>query len=182
LRAERASASFDSRYRAVAHGIWDMPFGGRHWLKSGWQLAGILTLQSGQPFTINSTIDINEDGNLTDRLNRTSGLMVKNQGPARIELARGVTPASLLADGGQSGSVGRNTFRAPGVAMLDMAVSKQFRIHDRHQFVIRAEAFNLLNHSHFGIPVRLLEAPAFGRSVNTLSPARRIQFSVTYSF
>lgn len=182
LRAERASASFDSRYRAVAHGIWDIPYGGQHWLKGRWQLAGILTLQSGQPFTINSTIDVNEDGNLTDRLNRTTGLLVRNEGPTRIELARGVTPANLLAEGGQTGSVGRNTFRAPATATLDMAVSKQFPIRDRHQLVVRAEAFNLLNRSHFGIPVRLLEAPAFGRSVNTSSPARRIQFSVTYSF
>jgi hypothetical protein len=182
LRAERASANFDARFRTVAHVIWDIPFRSRHWLLGHWQLASILTLQSGQPLTVNSAIDINEDGNLTDRLNKTDGLIVRNHGRTRIELTPGTHSVDLLAHRGENGSLGRNTFRAPGIATLDVALSKSLRIRDRHHFLFRTEIFNLFNRTHFGIPVRILEAPAFGHSVNTTIPARRIQFSVKYSF
>jgi hypothetical protein len=181
LRAERASANFDAGIRSVMHWLWDIPYKNQHWLLGNWQLAGILTLQTGQPFTINSAIDVNEDGNLTDRLNTTGGLIVRDHGRTRIEVA-GKTPLSLLAPLGENGSVGRNTFRAPGVATFDVALSKTLRIRDRHQFLFRAEIFNLFNRTHFGTPVRILEAPAFGQSVNTTIPARRIQFSVKYAF
>jgi hypothetical protein len=182
LRAERASAGFDSRFRAVAHVIWDIPFLTRHWLLGGWQASGIWTAQSGQPFTVNSAVDVNEDGNLTDRLDRTDLLIVESHGPSQIRLASGVRPFDLLAGTSRNGSIGRNTFRAPGIATMDMALSKSLRISDRHHVSVRAEAFNLFNRSHFGAPVRIVESPAFGSSVNTTSPARRIQFSVKYSF
>ena len=70
-RSERGAANFDSRFRMVANFIWDMPFAETK-LYGGWQLAGILTMQSGQPFTVNSAIDINRDGNL--RLQYMAGL------------------------------------------------------------------------------------------------------------
>lgn len=46
----------------------------------------------------------------------------------------------------------------------------------------RAEAFNSLNHPQFGIPVRILEFPSFGRAVNTTVPARTIQFVLKVQF
>ncbi len=46
----------------------------------------------------------------------------------------------------------------------------------------RCEFFNILNRSHFGIPVRILEAPGFGESVTTTVPARTLQFALKLSF
>src|ERR1017187_3557049 len=37
------------------------------WLGS-WKLVGVFTSQSGQPYTVNTSIDVNRDGNLTDRI------------------------------------------------------------------------------------------------------------------
>ena len=37
-------------------------------LLGGWQTASITTYQTGQPFTVNTSFDLNGDGNLTDRL------------------------------------------------------------------------------------------------------------------
>jgi hypothetical protein len=48
--------------------------------------------------------------------------------------------------------------------------------------IFRAEFFNFVNRANFGIPVRHLEAPAFGQSVDTVTPGRRIQFALKYSF
>ena len=46
----------------------------------------------------------------------------------------------------------------------------------------RMEVFNFINRANYGIPVRFLEAPGFGQATNTVTPGRRIQFALKYSF
>src|SRR5467141_727849 len=46
---------------------------------------------------------------------------------------------------GQNGTVGRNTFRAPRMANVDLALSKAIEIGEGRQILIRREAFNSLN-------------------------------------
>jgi hypothetical protein len=70
--AERASSNFDIRLRSVAHFLWDVP--GRSNWRGGWNLSGIVTAQTGQPYTVNTVYDVNSDGNATDRLDTTKGL------------------------------------------------------------------------------------------------------------
>jgi len=181
--SERASAAFDVRLRSVTHFMWDLPFREKSWL-GGWQVAGIATLQSGQPFTVNSAVDVNRDGNLTDRLNTLAGLLRdadQEDRRARLRLEPGVNPFQLLASDGGYGAVGRNTFRAAGVANFDLAITKTFRFSDEGRASFRAEIFNLFNRPHFGIPVRILEAPSFGHSVNSAIPARVVTLSVKLS-
>jgi hypothetical protein len=48
----------------------------------GFTIAGTGRFLSAQPFTVNSTIDVNLDGNPTDRLNTTQGLTVTGNRPA----------------------------------------------------------------------------------------------------
>ena len=183
--SERGSSSFDSRVRVVSHFVWDLPVGSRHHWWGGWQLAGIHTAQSGQPFTVTSSIDVNGDGNLTDRLNSTIGLI---QGPVagdrriRLALASGVDPLTLLSRPLQNGRVGRNTFRAGGLLHLDAALLKTFAISDRSSLQFRAEAFNVFNRPEFGIPVGVLESSGFGSSVGTLTPARTLQGALKLRF
>jgi hypothetical protein len=184
LRAERGDANFDLRQRFTAGWQYELPK--ISWIKylAGLQLSGILTLQTGQPFTVNTSLDENFDGNLTDRLNTTDGLIFSDSGRARIALAPNVSPLSLLAistRNPQGGAVGRNTFRAAGLAALDLALTKNFSIKENH-LSLRMEAFNLFNRVNFGIPARVLEAPAFGSAVTTALPARILQIVVRYSF
>ncbi len=184
LPSERASAGFDIRTRSATYVMLDIPFKEKRWL-GNWQVSGIATLQSGQPFTVNSARDVNGDGNLTDRLHQLAGLLSNPNQPDRriqLQLAPGANAAQLLAPDGRDGAFGRNTFRAPGVVNFDMAITKAFRVSDEKRISFRAEVFNLLNRAHFGIPVRILEAPAFGQSVNTTLPARMIQLSVKLLF
>ena len=179
LRAERGNASFDVRHRLVASLVWDLPFFNKSKLLGGWRLAGIGTVQTGQPYTIYAPYDANLDGNLTDRLNSTVGLKNVQKNEVQFEFS---DPLSQVASLGQDGAVGRNTFRAPGLADVDLAVSKNFRFTERARCEFRTEFFNLLNRTHFGIPVHEVDFPGFGRSVNTLIPARTIQFALKFSF
>ena len=188
--SEKASSSFDSKWRWTSHFLIDvkndLPFLSKT-AKSlgGWRLSGILTLQTGQPYTVNSAFDVNRDGNLTDRLNRTDGLIsgeATGDKSVLLKLAPGVQPATLLAPDGSDGIVGRNTFRAPGISVLNLSITKNLNFSDKHRFYLRTEIFNVFNRTHFAIPDRILESPGFGKAVRTLIPARTVQFAFKYSF
>lgn len=176
-RSEKASSNFDIRFRSATNFVLNLP--------RRWQASGILTAQTGQPFTINTIFDINRDGNLTDRLNSTNGIVtspVAGDRSIRLGLAPGTNPMSLLAQDGQDGSVGRNTFRAQSTMTFDISIMRNFKFSAERQFQFRTEIFNLFNRANFGIPERILESPAFGKSLRTITPARMIQFGFKFSF
>jgi hypothetical protein len=50
VNADRGNSSFDRRHRFVASYLWELGHS-RHFLVGGWQLAGIVTYQSGQSYT-----------------------------------------------------------------------------------------------------------------------------------
>jgi hypothetical protein len=190
LSQERAPSNYDVRLRSVTHFVYDLPFhralfGKMGGVKASWQLAGIFTAQGGQPYTVNSAIDVNRDGNLTDRLNTTAGILRgSTDGDSRIQLrlAPGVSPRDLLAPEGFDGAVGRNTFRAPAVNTFDMSVTDILSFKDNNRLLLRVEFFNLFNRANYGIPVRILESPAFGTSVSTVTSPRTIQFAGKFQF
>src|ERR1041384_4631691 len=185
LAQERGPANFDVRHRFAYNFILDLPsFGNRgeftNAILGGWQLASLGSFQTGQPFTVNSIFDVNLDGNLTDRLNTTNGITVTGRRSQPLMLT--VDPQQLLAPIGQDGGVGRNTFRAGNVLDLNAALSRNFKLGEQTALNFRMEVFNFINRANFGIPIRFLEAPGFGQATNTVTPARRIQFSLKLSF
>ena len=182
---EWGPANFDLRHSLSYNFVYDFSKAksGSHLLRlfsDGLQIAGSGQVHSGQPFTVNSTIDVNLDGNLTDRLNTTDGILVTGEGQEPLRLTTTNT-LMLLAPFGQDGRVGRNNFRAGNLVELDLAVIKTWRM-GGSTLTFRTDIFNLLNRANFGVPVRFLEAAGFGKSTNTITPGRRFQFSLKYSF
>ncbi len=184
LKAERGPANFDVRHRVAYDLIYSFKkkegtgFVGH--LTDSLQIATTGRFHTGQPFTVNSVIDVNLDGNLTDRLNTTSGIEVTGDRSQPLRLTTSNT-GSLLAPFGKAGQIGRNSFRAGSVLELDLSVIKPFTIGKR-QLKFRTDIFNFINRANFGVPVRLLEAPGFGKATSTVTPGRRIQFSLKYEF
>ena len=182
---ERGPASFDARHRFAYEFIYDVPqpisrSRALGFLLNGLQLSGTGRFSTGQPFTVNSIFDVNLDGNLTDRLNSTNGLVVTGDRGQPLRLA--VDPVTLLAPVGQDGAVGRNTFRAGIIYVMDVAISKRINLAKGRGLLFRTEIFNITNRTNFGIPNRFLEAPGFGQSTSTVTPGRRLQFSLKFSF
>jgi len=76
-RADRSAGINDQRHRLVLNGIWELDYAnslssvGRAIL-SGWQISGIVTAQSGQPYSGLVNFDLNDDGNAAT--DRTPGL------------------------------------------------------------------------------------------------------------
>ena len=178
---ERGSANFDVRHRISWLLVWDLPSAARHTALQGWKLSMLGEFQTGQPFTVNTSLDRNFDGNLTDRLDTLQGLALQDgANPIRIE--EGVDRLDLVAGRSQSGRVGRNSFRSQGIASVDAALSKSLSLSERAALDLRIEVFNLFNHTQLGIPVRILESPGFGRSFDTQVPARSIRFAFRLNF
>ena len=161
---------------------WDFLAGSGHPLLRDWTLIALGEFQTGQPFTVNTSLDQNFDGNLTDRLDSVDGLSTNPQEPASIRLGQGVDPSSLVATRGEQGQIGRNTFQAQGIATIDLALSRGFSLAEETTLEVRMEVFNLLNRTHFGIPVRILESPGLGRSFDTQVRSRSLRLALKLSF
>ena len=184
LNAERGFANFDVRHRWTYDLVYSFPkvssHGFSHWLTRGMQVSTTGRFHSGQPFTVNSVVDVNLDGNLTDRLDSTQGIIRTGDRRQPLRLETDET-GSLLAPFGQNGRIGRNTFRAGNVLELDASVIKRFPL-GGGDLAFRADLFNFIDRANYGVPVRLLEAPGFGKATTTVTPGRRIQFGVKYEF
>ena len=184
FEGERGPANFDAPHRFAYHAVYDLPRLRARALRLVFgdvRLASAGQFQSGQPFTVNTIFDVNMDGNLTDRLDTTRGIVATGDRGRPLRLATGDL-ATLRARTGRDGRVGRNTFRAGSVLDLNLAATKTLRFDERRSLVLRAEVFNFINRANYGVPVRFLEAPGFGRATNTVTPGRRVQFQLKYSF
>jgi len=182
---EHGPANFDVRHRITYNYITDLSSWGKRngllrVLFDKTEIAGNGTFQTGQPFTVNSINDVNLDGNLTDRLNTTTGIVSTDDRSRPFRLT--VNPATLLAPIGQDGAVARNSFRATNLMVSNVAVIKTVPLSEQTRLIFRTEVFNFFNRANFGIPVRFLESPGFGRSTDTVTPNRRIQFGLKLAF
>ncbi len=204
LRLERGNANYDVQHRFALSAVWDLPLyrdstssdiGSKEWFLGNFQLSTIYRTNTGQPFTLNMPFDSNVDGNRSDRPLTTEGLtFVDNHGPTRViqdpnapvsnfvQNQYGFGPDGQIFFLGSDGAVGRNTVRADGWNTWDLALSKTFVFGENSRLDFRAEFFNILNRTNYGIPVRTLYAPGFGSSTDTATPARFIQFALKYSF
>lgn len=179
-RSERGSSSFDTRHRFVFSAIYELPFFQKNRFLGGFQVAAIGAFSTGQPYTITAPFDVNLDGNLSDRINSTTGLVFVENGRTRIQPPTDIR--ALLGAPGSNGSIGRNTFRGQGIATVDFSINKKFEFFENQRLDLRVEFFNLFNRANYGLPVRQVGTPGFGSSTDIRTSMRTIQFAVKYNF
>src|SRR6267142_84393 len=68
VRADRSAGINDQRHRFVLSGVWNLNYaqrfsGAAKQVLGGWELSGILTAQSGQPYSAQVNFDLNNDSN-----------------------------------------------------------------------------------------------------------------------
>jgi hypothetical protein len=188
VRSERGPSDYDVRLRSSSYFIWDVPRPSKWKRLASVQLTAIYSLQSALPFTVNSVIDVNGDGNLTDRLNSAAGLLPQGTQDKRVKLTLPADFLSMLALGddigtpGSDGKMGRNSFRGWGINSLDMAASSTLYLNENRSMTVRLEAYNVANRTDFAIPVRTLEQPGFGSAVSTAVAPRALKVTLSVSF
>lgn len=190
LAAERGDSDFDIRHRLSWSVIYELPEArALKALGRGWQLGGILSLQTGQPFSV-----LTGQGNSATGLgnDRPDLIGEPNSGPHTVQRwfnTDAFVPNALLT----FGNSGRNIVRGPGFHNFDFSVLKNTAIREGVNLQFRAEFFNITNHPNFALPANVLAAPNFGSLFQTPDAAqnnvglgsggpRLIQFAVKLNF
>jgi hypothetical protein len=194
-RAERGRSNFDVRHRLSVSYAYDLPFGkgrallaDRGWLSnvlSGWQTYGIVTLQTGRPFTVALLPEIDNSGTgrsslgfgANDRPNIVGNPNLTNRTPDQWFN----TAAFAFAPPGQFGNAGRNILDGPGYQNVNMSLVKNTALSERLNLQLRAEFFNLFNHPNFDLPDNFKGSPTFGHILSAREP-RHIQFGFKLLF
>ena len=199
---------FDRTHAFSSSFVWQLPFADRthgfvKGIFGGWQLTGILVMQTGTPldFTTSGT-NLHAPGN-TQRPNLTGPIKVYGYfGPrpvgdtdpthlyfdpsafttpaATIQLPGTTDPRALYAP---FGNLTRNsTINGPGYWSIDNSVFKKFKFTERIGGEIRADLFNTLNHPNPGNPNTSVTATTFGQITGVASSSRQVRFGARVTF
>jgi hypothetical protein len=156
-------SDFDHTHRFVASYVWQLPDLSRangllRQVFGGWQLGGVVSAQTGRPFTVLSGVNGSGTGIGQDRAN-----LIGNPYGLGACAAAGITTsanpkscvdwlnrASFQANGsGTFGNIGKGSVRLPGSFTWDMGLSKNFSFTERWKLQFRAEFFNAFNRANF---------------------------------
>jgi hypothetical protein len=122
-------------------------------------------------------------GTVCDTTNATSTCSLEIQGTQAS--ATGNTAPTVYTG---LGTMQRNAFTGPGYADLDMSGEKDTKLTERVSFILRADAFDILNHPNFGQPSGNAQSGAFGQISGTRFPtsdggsSRQLQISGKFVF
>ena len=194
-RGDYGNSNWDVRHRFVSSFNYEIPFfksSSNALLRqtlSGWQTNGIVTIQSGYPFTVN----IPGDAANTGAANQRPDLLhqaTANCGDSHlfncIDLTAYAPPTPYTY-----GNAGRNALFGPGLTNIDFSLFKNFSILEKASLQFRAEAFNLSNTPGFSNPNSGLPddvggaypaGSSFGSITSTSHDNREIQFALKLLF
>ncbi len=193
ISSSYANAAWDIEQNFTTGFNYDIPFGrGKAYganmnravnaLVGNWQVNGILTLHTGQPFTV--------------RANGCQGVWAS----CYPDLVAGANPNAAPANGSNpgewfntanflhptpltQGNLGLQTNFGPPTRTLDFSIFKDFALTERFNVEFRAESFNLANTPQFGLPDNTLGDARFGQISSTATGSERhIQFSLRFQF
>lgn len=162
IGASRASSNFDQRHLLTVSYVYDLPFfthpGFLHTLLGAWQLSGLVTYQTGTPFSVTngtfgdnagvgngvgtgSYVDVIGGPTARPRLTEVAGIV----GPLLYNPGAFAQPTGLTF-----GDAGRNILRNPARTNWDMGLFKRFPLRSEARAIeFRAEGFNVFNHTQW---------------------------------
>ena len=219
-KIERARADFDVTHAIKANGIFELPFGKGHALNpgfkplsrvvSGWATSGIMTWQSGTPFsvlsgrgTLNRSSGTRSSGNTANtsltkgQLDQLFTFRMTGDGPYFVAASaigpdgRAVAPDGATPFNGQvffhpgPGAIGalqRRMFSGPWLFDMDFALLKRTHITERHVIEFRAQALSVFNHPNFFVGDQAISSVNFGRVGDVSTAPRKLEFSLHYMF
>ncbi|HKO97977.1 MAG TPA: carboxypeptidase regulatory-like domain-containing protein [Pyrinomonadaceae bacterium] len=196
IPGEYGRATLDRRHIFSANYIYELP-----WYKDqhgfvghvlgGWQASGIVTLNSGLPFTATtSSYDAAGLGNNPAAVagNRPNLLCDPNSGGAQTlqqwfntSCFQPNPAATATGLSNFPGSSGRGVIQGPPTHRVDFTMTKIFRFGEVTRLQIRGEAFNVFNHTNFRVLSTNVTSTNFG-AVTTVRDPRTIQLGAKFIF
>jgi hypothetical protein len=184
------SSDFDRRHRFVASYLYELPKAyhgssafGREALNS-WSVSGIVTLQSGTPFSVYGDDSAFESTMADLKSGRTLQSAIKGGNvESRLQAYFDPTAFTIPAAGDPTfGLLGRNIIRGPKQVETDLSIMKLFPVTESQHLEFRTEFFNLFNNVNWANPVNIASSANFGQIASTTTGPRVIQFALKYSF
>ncbi len=183
IAAEWGLSDFDVRHRLVFSGSYLLPNMGAGALGRGWQVAGVVALQSGRPFTPRVSYDNSNSGNTGggtfayDRPNEVTGTTP----PAGATVVTYEGRSFVVAPQYTYGNAGRNILIGPGSATIDAVLSRRLALGGARNLELRFEVFNLLNRTNLHLPDSFVDRPTFGQSLSAYA-RRQVQLAARFTF
>ena len=183
LAAEWGLSDFDVRHRFVFTGTWIVPELGAGALGRGWQVSGVVSVQSGRPFTPRVSFDNSNSGNTGggtfayDRPNEVTATTPPQGATVRTYEGH----AFVIAPQYTYGNAGRNILIGPGYASVDGVLSRRVALGATRALELRLEMFNLLNRTNLQLPDSFVDRPTFGQSLSAY-PRRQMQLAARFTF
>src|SRR5258708_11247697 len=169
LGLDRGRSDNDRRHVAVGSVIWNLDYLSHahpvvRAVFNGWEISGIVTMQSGLPFNITSGTDTNLDGNNTDRPMLVGNpFLDPNRSRDQTTAAWFNTAAFVKAPNGVDGNVARNLMDRPGSKNVDAGLFRNFKLMERMTLQARGEFTNAFNIVNLGAPTGTLSSTQFGQ-------------------
>jgi hypothetical protein len=186
---DKGVAGFDLTHIFSGGVVYELPFGkGRRWssgnrpfnvLVGGWQLNGILSLSSGQPYDVQAPIEIANTNNISGAL-RPNIIGDPHAGTTKlnpINISAFALPAAFTF-----GDMGRNSLRSDWNRNLDISLFRSFLITESKKLEFRFEAFNVTNTPVFAIPDNNITDGNFGQVSSTANRERQLQLALKFYF
>lgn len=189
----------DLRQVASVAGNWALPLGPNHAFFSnragfgrkaatGWSVSGVVTTQTGFPFT--PQLGYNPTGNGDSRNpirpnwnTLFTGRLYPKTATEWFNPNAFVQPAT-----GYFGNVSRDSLVGPGLTDFDFSTAKDTAVEKMH-LQLRAGFYNILNHTNFRTPNEItyasatsIASPTGGLITQTSTPSRQIQFDAKLQF
>jgi outer membrane receptor protein involved in Fe transport len=176
---ERGNADFDVRHNFSAAVTYDVPklSGSNRIVKAlsnGWSLDSVFFARTGTPLDLFAGLVPSPEGMfVTSRPDVILGVPFWIKNPAAPG-GRQLNRAAFAFPGtngivAHQGSLGRNVVRLAGIYQVNMALRRQFKLGERLNLQIKAEAFNVFNHPLFGAYQNGIGAFDFGKARSMLS-------------
>ena len=173
--------------------VYELPWGpNKPWLSTGtlgkviggWQVSGLLDVQSGQALTISgSTALLNTPGNSAFANLNGQNTVLGAEGPGLLYFDTSVY--SQNANNAQ-GNMARHTGPdGPGFWQLDMSLFKRFAISGPRSAEVRVDAYNAPNAVRWGNPNTTFSTAGgntFGQITGTNGSQRSLRFGLRFTF
>ncbi len=171
LAGERGLSDFHVKHRFTLTGLYDLPFGLPFVGDSGgWQAQVSAAAQSGFPLSAILGTDVAGTGSpIVNRPNLVGDPRIDDPTPSRFFN----TEAFEVPEFGRFGDSGRNVIPGPGLANVDLALLRDFRVSDRLAAQFRVDFYNAFNHPNFVAPPTMqnfADSPDFGALFVARSP------------
>lgn len=174
-------------------------------IAGGWQVSGISSFQTGQPFSVTYTAPGTPTGQVSGRANQLTGVPFYPANKTRAQwfnAAAFAAPPCFNSAGGSGpcsaiysatgpatfatyGTSGYNMLWGPHYQNWDMNLEKNTIWRERYRLQLRVDSFNIFNHPNLGVPNSAITNTATVGTITSVASgaeSRKVEFGAKFNF